>query len=345
MCCPVVNKMGAQTNSGVKTQLVTGPMPSRTLISFLVLVSGAFAQGSSSAHWDLKLPDTLTVGDRFALTVKIASPRGTLVVPPAEDAFGDVVVKEWNTAQVAGESVDTSVFSYLLTTYTPKPCTIPELRFLVPNGTVVDTVRVDALVLPVQSVIPASAGDSMDIRGLRPPLSAGKPSLWWLWALLVAATLAAGGWFLRRWLLSRRGATPEAPPPPPYEEAIEALRTLELRNLVRQGLVQQYVFALSEILKRYIARRFETGAQEFTTEEITAWLRSSPVERSIRAGAEWFFATSDPVKFARWLPDDATLTRMSSEAREFVEKTRPVVQATPTTPASGTTANGGPGGV
>ena len=102
---------------------------------------------------------------------------------------------------------------------------------------------------------------------------------------------------------------------------MEALRQLEQEDLLRQGRAREYVFRLSDILKRYAGRRFGMHMQEFTTEEALGWLRASDLERPVRSGAEWFFTTSDPVKFARWLPDDDTLKRLDREVRSFVEQT------------------------
>jgi hypothetical protein len=42
---------------------------------------------------------------------------------------------------------------------------------------------------------------------------------------------------------------------------------------------------------------------------------------------EWFFRATDPVKFAKMLPDQDTLARFGIEVRAFLEATRPVIQA------------------
>ena len=281
----------------------------------------AIQAGAARLSTDLRVPDSLTVGDRFSLTVSVVAPANAQVTPPDEAAFGGIAVKEWNSQRAQSAGADSVAFSYLLTTYVPKPCTIPALPFLVVTDSLTDTLRTEPVPLRVLSVLPS---DTVDIRDIKPPFSAGKPSLWWLWALLVLAAAGTGVFVLVRWLQRRRAARPAPPPPPPYEEAMEALRVLEMDNLLRQGMVQAYVFRLSEILKRYLERRFSFNAQEFTTEEILAWLHASTLARPARASAEWFMRESEPVKFARFLPDDLTLEQMGREVRSFVEETRPL---------------------
>ncbi len=303
---------------------MAGPRHPRLRSLGLICVLAAGPVSATQLIPDLQVPDSLMVGDLFHLSLSVVAPAGSQVVPPAEESFGKATVREWNTSRNETAGGDSSVFSYVLTTYIPETCTIPPLQLLVIQDDVIDTLTTDTLMVPLYSAIPAESVDStLDIKDLRDPFSAGTPSLWWLWALCALVVLAVGGWLLYRWLEGRRAGPGVAPLPPPYEEAMESLRELELRNLVRQGQVQQHVFCLSEILKRYIERRFAVNAQEFTTEEIMLWLRASAVPREVRLYAEKFFADSDPVKYAKWLPEDSTLHGMSKQVRSFVSETRP----------------------
>ena len=94
-------------------------------------------------------------------------------------------------------------------------------------------------------------------------------------------------------------------------------------------MIREYVFELSDIFKRYIERRFEINAAEFTTEEMLDWTKRSALEPPERKIAEWFFSTADPVKFAKWLPDSDTLYRFGKDVRQFVEQTRPRTETAP----------------
>ena len=115
--------------------------------------------------------------------------------------------------------------------------------------------------------------------------------------------------------IKKRLSKPEKlpPPKPAYEEAIEALGILHGKRYLQQGLIREYVFELSEIFKRYIGRRFGVNAEEYTAEELIAWLGVSGLEMKIRHPVEWFFRTTDLVKFAKFTPDDATVERFEKK--------------------------------
>jgi len=295
------------------------------LVSTLVLLIAGLA--TASRVYTTVSSDTLTLGDRIALQVGLVVPKGATVVPPETDpGFGNFVVKEWMASKSEQPGTDSLTFSYVVTTYTMEACSIPALRFLQLVDSSADTLLSRTIPMRVISVINV---DTADIKSLKPQQKAGKPSLLWLWLLLagiVGVAAFLGGRFLVR---KFRKGPPPPPPVPPYDEATDALNRLEAAGLIRLGQIREYVFRLSEILKRYIERRFEVNAQEFTTEEIVDWIAASPaIETSDKRKAEWFFRTTDPVKFAKFIPDDATLARMLDEVRSVVENTRPQPEPT-----------------
>ncbi len=265
--------------------------------------------------------DSLYIGYRLHFGVTLVVPKASQVTPPPTDnGFGKAVVKEWTSDKVEKRSADSIAFHYAITTYSAEPCTIPSLDFFVTKENAAETLHTQAFPLHVLLV---SSPDTASIKDLKPQQSVGKPSLLWLWLLLAGAASVAGFLFVRRCVPKRGLGTVRTPPKPPYEEAMEALDRLEAKHYVAQGMIREYVFELSEIAKRYIERRFEVQAAEFTTEELLEWAKRSPLQPAERKTAEWFFSTTDPVKFAKWLPDNDTVYRFGADIRTFVEKTRP----------------------
>jgi hypothetical protein len=273
-----------------------------------------------------------SVGDQIRFSVNIITAKGTTITPPTpESDFGKITVKEWNVHKTEREKSDSCLYDYIITTYTPEPCTIPALPFILENNGTADTLRTEALPLQIVSVLPS---DTVDILDLKPPFTAGKAPKWWLWllcSLTAAGLLTFGGIWLSRRL---RKVPPPPPPVPPYEEAIDALLNLALKKYLQRGLLREQVFELSEIFKRYIGRRFDCNAVEFTTEEIIAWSGAADLSKKLRAAIEWFFRTSDPVKFARFTPESAVVERFEQEIRDFLEATKPVVQEATASPSA-----------
>lgn len=266
----------------------------------------------------------ISVGDRVHLTISAVVPKGASVSPLSTDSsFGNnLIMKGFNTRTVQNQTLDSVIFDYVLTTYVPENCTIPSLSFIEHDGQKTDTLKSQQVNITLESLV---SSDSADIRDLKPLQTAGKKPLWWLWVLGFIALLAVVILVIRR-LLSKSHKPAFVPPPkPPYEEAIDALRELESKKYLEKGLIREYVFELSEIFKRYIARRFEINAEEFTTEEMICWVDGSVLEKKQRSSVEWFFRNTDPVKFAKLIPDQTTLGRFLEEVKEFLESTKPIL--------------------
>lgn len=271
--------------------------------------------------------DSLYVGDKVRLTVAIVTPPKARIIPPEnEEGFGKFVVKEWYDEREERKSSDSLTFSYIITLYNAEQCTIPSLPFVEDKVEKSDTLYSEMIPMRVLSVIAASrpdSGDTIKLKDIKPQQIAGKPSLLWLWIILCIVVMV-GAIFLARyfWIKSRK-PPPPPPPKPPYEEAIEALSELAQKGLIMKGLFREHVFELSEILKRYMGRRFETNAAEFTTEEILEWIETGPFKEELCKSMGWFFDITHPVKFAKLIPEKNIVNQLTDEAKQFIEKTKP----------------------
>lgn len=272
---------------------------------------------------------SLTVGDRLTFQVSTIVPKGAIVTPPTfeNNSLNNIIIKGWNSHKSEHENADSIVFSYIITTYIPERCTIPSLPYIIQDKGKSDTLHSQALPLEVQSVITA---ETVDIKGLKAQQVSGQAPLWWIWIIAIVTVIFIGYFLYKRFLSKKSSIVATVPLLPPYEEAIAALHELERKKYLQRGLVREYVFDISEILKRYIERRFSINASEFTTEEMVAWLGISGLESKLKQSVEWFFRTSDPVKFARYIPDDPITNKLSSTVNDFLDATRPVLEASST---------------
>jgi hypothetical protein len=273
-------------------------------------------------------PDSVTVGDSILFTIALKVPKNAQIIQPEAEKgkFGDfVVLSSQSDIKAGGGDHDTAVYNYYITTFKPENCAIPQLQFLAGIDTLFDTLATPPVPVSVISAIPPGIPDSaLAIRDLKAQQKAGRASLESLWLLSLVALAAVIWYFLeRRAKRFSTSAIPTVPLKPPYEEALELLSELEGKKYLEQGRVREHVFELSEIFKRYIGRRYDTIAPELTTEEIVAWLEFSGISREMRVSAEWFFRTSDRVKFAKWSPDSQTVSRFMKEVRTFLEATKP----------------------
>jgi hypothetical protein len=292
-----------------------------TLPAIQILILASFHTAGSAVIYSALSQRELSVGDRILFTVTALVPKGIAIVPPDPAAgFGPLAVKGWNSRKSERAQADSVTFEYSLTTYKAENCTIPPLPFILEKGDSSDTLMTESVPL---MVIPLCRNDSADIMDLKAQQTAGKRPLLWLWLLVGAIAAAATALAARYYIRKRRKPPPLPPPKPPYDEAVEALAALEAKQYLMKGMIREHVFELSEILKRYLERRFAVNAAEFTTEEMCAWIGIAPLDKEIKHPLEWFFRAADPVKFARFMPDRDIIGRFGPEVRGIIEATKP----------------------
>ena len=149
-------------------------------------------------------------------------------------------------------------------------------------------------------------------------LEAPRPLLW-LWALVPALVLLFGFFLWRR---SRRRAT--APSPAVIAAAREdALAELKrLRPLISVENSRRYAIEVSQVIRRYIERRFGIQAPRRSTEEFLAEAQGSPtLNTHCKEGLRAFLSGCDFLKFARATAEVPELEQIHSAAEFFVVET------------------------
>ncbi len=190
--------------------------------------------------------------------------------------------------------------------------------------------KVAKVLLQVESRAPAAGPSGQPEKN--PPLGAlSLPFPLWAAILLgVFVFLVAGGaaYFLMRW---SRKQKPEplpvlkAPDRPEDVEALDALATIERQNWVSQGKHKAHFFGTSEVLKRYIGRRYSFYAAESTTHELLESLRSEnkvgqtewETLRALMERLDWF-------KFTDAIPSEVEGSESLRSARQWILQTRRV---------------------
>jgi len=283
----------------------------------------------------LAQPPRLTVGDRFDVTLTVTAPNHSLVTGPLTDSTGVFVVarEQRRTAIRAGH--DQTTYRLSLAGFRAGRHALPVFVFLVQGGSTIDTLKSDTASVTLTSVLPATM---QDIHPLAPAEAFPNHLLWIIpLGLALLAALALIGHRLYRRL--RRIQSLGAAPLPPWEEALAALEAMPWREWLAAGQVKRYYYALSQVLKRYMERRFGFDAVEQTTTEILHSMRAhrTPMRDEIAR----FFTRYDVVKYAKWEPPPDEAEAAIAQVREFVVKTRP---EEPASAAAGAAAGGGASG-
>jgi hypothetical protein len=281
-------------------------------------------------------PARLTVGDRFDVALTVTAAKRSLITGPLAESLGVFVVADEKRSTKSGAKADESTYHLSVAGFKTGRQPVPVFTFVVQNGQAVDTLTSDTASVTIASVLP---GQMKDIRGLKPPETFPNPWLWLIPAALLAALVLA--WVARSLMRRLRRLREQAEAPlPPWEEALQALDSLPWREWLDAGQVKRYYFALSEVLKRYIERRFEFHAVEQTTTEMLASMRT--YKTPMRDDIGRFLTRSDLVKYAKLVPPDDEATAAIAQVREFVMRTKPepAPAASPATPGATPVAQG-----
>jgi hypothetical protein len=111
---------------------------------------------------------------------------------------------------------------------------------------------------------------------------------------------------------------------PPHIEAYQSLEKLDKRKLWQSGEVKQYYTILTNILRRYISRRYDIHALEKTSSEIIDEINKLDIESSLNSKLKDLFETSDFVKFARLTPPSEKYSLHFKTVENFIDTTKQI---------------------
>lgn len=195
-----------------------------------------------------------------------------------------------------------------------------------------DTVWSESLMLNVVQPFEMDSTDMAitDIKGIY-----NAPIWWWgilRWVLLALAIagIGVGGYYLITYLHSRYGdapatAVPTEPLRPAEEVALEKLDAIREEKIWQSGQVKEYHTQLTDVVREYIARRFEVSSTEQTSDETLRAMRGLLADKKeLYDNLRKMLTLADLVKFAKWTttPDENEISLRN--AYTFVKETTPI---------------------
>jgi hypothetical protein len=192
-----------------------------------------------------------------------------------------------------------------------------------------DTIWSDPLMLNVVQPFEMDSTDLAitDIKGIY------KAPIWWWgilrWVLLALAIagVGVGGYYLITYLKKRMekedtNTAPIEPLRPAEEVALEKLDVIREQKIWQAGQVKEYHTQLTDVIREYIARRFDVSSTEQTSDETLRAMRPLLSEqKNLYEQLRKMLTLADLVKFAKWTttPDENELSLRSAYA--FVKET------------------------
>lgn len=290
------------------------------LVALVVAGRAAFAQESAPAIGDSAgrvtfrvLPETVTVGQPFIVSLRAVPVRGRVAVaPPVPDTGG--IVEPLDPAIISRRG-DTLLVRYRLIAWQPGVLTIPLLPVQMKRDSSEMPVPVDIRVV-VASVLPADTArrvpkDARELFAAQAPWWAG----WWRWMLALLAALV-GVYLLYRWRTRARTVTPETRSP--RETAEAAFARLDARQLLAAGEGGRHVTLATEVVRQYLADIEPTLALSLTNAELLAAARpisAMPIRKLAR-----LLEQTDAVRFSGTAAEAGTVREVSGLARELMRE-------------------------
>jgi len=300
------------------------------LMTVILQVSGIAQTGKVKATASIDSTKIL-IGDQVLLHLEVDQPKNTKVKFPE---IGDSIT---SAIQVVKRSpLDTFTLSdaeqikiiqnLTVTSFDTGVQMIPQLRFLLENNDLSDSVFTQPIAVKVMGMAIDTTKGPVDIKSpYGAPVTLKEVTPYILGIILIAALIFFFFYYLQRKkknqpLFSR----PEKPKEPAHVIALRKLDHIKDEKIWQQDKIKQYYSEVSDTLREYIVNRFEISAMEQTSAEILGefkFRRDLIDEKSLEELAR-ILELSDLVKFAKYhpLPDDNNLALINSYF--FVNQTK-----------------------
>lgn len=291
-------------------------------IGLLLLLQAVAQDPPQSPRIPVKLgvrtiPDTVTVGQRFVVVLRVRAPAGASIQFPGEkDSAAAVSPTATQTigkpvVQIdAGSAGTNTTAAYRLAAWDTGAQSLSLGNIVVRVGGQTGYVSLGDRTVFVRSVLPADSA----LRIPRPPRDPITlvPFNWLPWLiLLVVLLLAAIAWWLWRLYRRRRDA-----PLHPYAEAQREFGRVEAMRLVDAGEGERHTALMADVVRKYLAARIPEIALSQTSSELIA---ASGSIHLVASGLGELLWHADLVKFARNRITPADALEIGQRARAIVQ--------------------------
>lgn len=305
------------------------------LLFSLFLTLSAEAQSERPEVRATLTPDSVLLGDEVLLTIDVRKDQVQVIGFPTFDTGenGELeLIEELPLDTVERDGRHQHLRKrYRLAAYGEGTLALGRTPLLYLDKNINDTIySADSLVLYIEPIVIDTT--TMTINDVKRPRE--MPLRWgeisgYLWrgavlTLLIVALIALIVWLIHKYRLRLPNPFRPKEVVPPHVVAIKALEALHHQKLWQNNRHKDYYSGVTDILRRYLADRYEFGAMEMTTDEIVASVASIEMPDKSRRNLIEILRTADLVKFAKAIPDEQYNEQAYLDAYYFVEETKAV---------------------
>lgn len=260
-------------------------------------------------------PETVTVGQHFAATVRVRGPAGSELRFPSRP---DTSSRVDTAAAMKRQDVNANGYSEATVTYAlaawdtgSQALGLGDVIVATPAGERMASLL--GLKVYVRSVLPADTA----LRKPKPfrPTIAVRVFNWLPWAIAAAAALLIALLAYAWWRWRRR----PRPVLSPAQWAQREFARIESQRMLESGETERYAIAMSDVVRGYLSRVVPTLHPSLTTRELVEAGRAIPAIPADRVGT--LLGRADLLKFAAERTSIEQARAMGIEARALVSET------------------------
>ncbi len=270
------------------------------------------------------LKSKVRIGDEFKLYMLVDRPRKIAVSPPdPKISIKPFEIKSVEISPVKkGQNRIQETFILTMTVFDLGDLEIPAISVSYQTeGGVTGQLKTKPVKMKVVGV-GAKITDKADIRPIKGPVSSGLTRFWtWVMGLLAGLLFIV---FLTLFILRKikeiRSAESRKPA---HERVLIEIKRLKDKGYLEERRYKEFYSELSDILRLYLERAFKVEALERTTSELVDELKQKQFNLTAVSQMKQVLEETDLIKFAKFVPDHATASRIEGLIVTIVEETKP----------------------
>ncbi len=271
----------------------------------------------------------VTIGDKIKFRIQVKYKDDiTIQFPEVGEQIGVFTINEIGLAETPKREKNEYLIverDYVLSSYEIGRQTIPSLKIKYKGSHGDGEVATSEVVIDIKGVL--KEGEiSGDIKDIFPPvdvLTSFKRLILWI-SVGLGVLLLSGVIYGLVYKFKKRSKIREQQfiRRTPHEIAYELLERLSKEDLIAKGLVREYYYRITNILRHYIENRFGLLAPERTTEEfLTEMAHANQLDAPHKILIREFLERCDMVKYAKYGPSNLEIKETYDAAKRFIDET------------------------
>ena len=215
-------------------------------------------------------------------------------------------------------------YEYIITTFTVGEFKITplEVNYTTYSGEE-KKITTPEISIIVEGIKPSQT-DRGDIRDIKSPVYIKRGFLFYLILTIILLIIGGGtGSYFYRKKKTKLSSAPQDTKTA-EEIAFRELEKISQMDLIKQGKIKLYYIFISEVIRKYLEKRFKISVLDRTTYELYQQIRMLNINNRQCRQIKDFLEECDLVKFAKFEPDEKTINADFMVAKKIIETNKTV---------------------